>query len=115
MSNRLCRCGAIVDGPCIRCTNRSSKSGTTTQRGYGHDWRKFSERFRQLVPLCQVCELSRKATPAVAVHHIAKIAEAPQLRLSRANVLSVCKPCHDVVETDGKLARRAKAESEQEN
>lgn len=112
--SRLCRCGAIVEGRCGRCFTSKHKQ-TTKERGYGHDWRVFSERFRVDVPLCQVCELSGQVRPATQVHHIRKIVDAPELRLHRQNCLAVCEDCHGTVEEDRKLAKEAKAASQQEN
>lgn len=111
---KLCKCGAIVEGRCGKC--HAGKHGrTTTQRGYGHDWRVFSERFRTDVPLCQVCEMRERVKPARQVHHIRKIVDAPQLRLVRSNCLAVCEDCHGKVEENRELAERAKAASDQED
>ncbi len=114
---RLCRCGAIVEDRCEACDKakgRGKHQRTTKERGYGHDWRNASERYRAEVPLCQVCELAGKVAGADHVHHITKIRDAPELRLDRSNWLSVCSDCHEKVEKDSALARRAKRESTQD-
>jgi 5-methylcytosine-specific restriction protein A len=45
-------------------------------------------------PCCEDC--LPRITPAVDVHHIRKIADAPELRLVMSNLMSLCKPCHSV-------------------
>lgn len=112
--SRLCRCGAIVQDKCNKC-DASKHKQTTKQRGYGHDWRKFSERFRSEVPLCQLCEMRGKVEPATQVHHIRKIVDAPALRLNRRNCLAVCADCHEEVEGNRKLAEEAKVATQQED
>lgn len=72
---------------------------TTTERGYGNDWRQLSERKRAEDPLCENClEKYSKATPAVHVHHMKPIATHPELRLEWSNLMSVCEPCHNELE-----------------
>lgn len=96
---RLCRCGAIVaDGAMCEQCRPAGHQGTTKQRGYGHDWRKFSERKRDREPLCRVCDVKGRATPADAVHHVEKIKDAPHLRLDDENTVSVCEACHPEIE-----------------
>lgn len=38
------------------------------------------------------------AEPATQLHHIAKIRDAPHLRLRTENTLAVCEACHKEVE-----------------
>lgn len=113
---RLCVCGRIVERDCPACGNRSKRrnQGTTKERGYGNDWRVFSERYRQQNPLCEVCNM-RGVVPtraAAAVHHIVKIADNRALRLDPSNCLAVCRACHDEVENNESLAREAKSYSD---
>jgi 5-methylcytosine-specific restriction endonuclease McrA len=110
---RLCRCGAIVEGRCERCSPPVQHSETTKQRGYGHDWRQLSERFRIENPLCQLCEMEHRIRPATQVHHIKKIVDAQHKRLDQDNLLAVCDDCHGVVEEDTELAKRAKKHGRQ--
>lgn len=109
---RLCRCGAIVEGRCEKCSPPAGHTKTTKQRGYGSDWRRLSERYREEFPLCQVCMMEGKAEPVRHTHHIEKVNDAPELRLQRSNLLSVCEACHERVEQDKGLARKAKAEQD---
>jgi len=99
---KLCKCGAIVHKWCERCYP-STHAQTTTERGYGQDWRKLSERYRTVNPLCERCIENDKVTPAEHVHHKIKIVDAPQLRLSWDNLMSVCVACHN--ELEGRNAR----------
>lgn len=95
---RLCRCGAIVNNRCERCQPSRTHRRTTTERGYDHQWRKLSERKRATDPLCEHCLSQGRTTPASEVHHIVPIAVAPHLRLDWDNLMSVCHPCHELLE-----------------
>lgn len=94
---KLCKCGAIVAKRCERCYP-STHAQTTTERGYGQDWRQLSEKYRTINPLCERCMEQDKATPADHVHHKIKIVDAPHLRLSWDNLMSVCVKCHNELE-----------------
>ncbi len=65
-----------------------------TMRGYGWHWAEFSRRYRAEQPLCELCQTNGLVEPAASVHHIAKIEDAPERRLERANVISLCRECH---------------------
>lgn len=109
---RLCRCGSIVDGKCAKCQPAPQHNKTTKERGYGSDWQRFSLAYRKEFPLCQVCLMEERIEPSRHTHHIVKIVDAPELRLDRSNVLSVCEACHERVERDIELARKAKREQD---
>jgi 5-methylcytosine-specific restriction protein A len=48
-------------------------------------------------PLCEDCiTIHDRSTQAVDVHHIKKIIDAPELRLAMDNLMSLCKPCHQI-------------------
>ena len=66
---------------------------STTQRGYGHQWRKLRDSvMRRDQGLCQVCLAIGKYTPADEVDHVTPKAaggsEEPD------NLQAICKPCH---------------------
>lgn len=107
---RLCRCGEIVSGRCKKCAPKQVRK-STADRGYGQDWRTLSERYRAEHPLCEVCDLEGRTTATAHCHHIIKIADAPDLRLEWTNLLSVCELCHERVEVNIELARKAKQRS----
>lgn len=90
---KLCKCGALVDKRCERCYP-TTHSKTTKERGYGHDWRKLSERLRKESPLCPDCLAEGRSVPATEVHHEVKIKDAPSLRLSRPNLIPLCAKHH---------------------
>lgn len=71
---------------------------TTKERGYGHDWRKFSELQREQRPFCEVCDARDKSTPADGLHHIEKIRDSPHKRLQVDNTVAVCNVCHGEIE-----------------
>jgi len=100
---RFCRCGAITKkGLCEKCRpNKDAGRKKTAERGYDNRWRALSERQREQRSICEVCDAKGIATPATELHHIEKIKDAPHLRLSVGNTLSVCGECHEEVEGMG--------------
>lgn len=72
---------------------RQSKGRTTTERGYGHAWRKRrAEVLRRDKWLCQVCKRNGRVTAAVEVDHIVNKAAGGGDDL--ANLQAVCSACH---------------------
>ncbi len=113
---RLCRCGAIVVERCERCQPYRSAVGTTKQRGYGHDHRQASERYRNEHPLCECCVMTFgpiEANVSEHMHHIVKITDSPHLRMDWSNWLAVCQACHEQLERDQLQAMKVKAWSVQ--
>ncbi len=45
-------------------------------------------------PLCELCEAEGIVEAAVEVHHVQPIAQRPDLRLERGNLMCLCVPCH---------------------
>lgn len=98
---RLCQCGAIVQdgGRCAKCKpDPVPHAKTTKERGYGSDWKRFSENKREENPLCEVHDARGQVFPASQVHHIEKVRDAPEKRLSEDNTIAVCGACHRIVE-----------------
>lgn len=97
---RACPCGGLVrEGKCNKCGKyKGQHTRTTKQRGYGHDWRKFTEQ-RKNDPdhvLCHDCLQQGIVRVATERHHLVKIKHAPHLRLEPSNVLDLCSECHQV-------------------
>ena len=91
----VCRCGGLkTDGKCDTCRNKATARKTTKERGYGHDWRKLSERIRKEQALCELCLDEGRTRPAEHVHHVATVATSPELRLARSNLVPICVECH---------------------
>ncbi len=67
---------------------------TTTQQGYGNDWRKVRNAYINAHPLCE--EHKRRGVPvlAVMVDHIVPLSEGGD-RLSFENLQSLCNDCHE--------------------
>lgn len=66
---------------------------TTTQRGYGHQWRKLRDAvMRRDGFLCQVCKSTGRYTPADEVDHIVQKADGGTDHPD--NLQAICKPCH---------------------
>lgn len=67
-------------------------------------WRRFRLSFLQANPLCELCHLDHRVTPATEVHHIHAVNpdnpfDTQQgrfgLPLSESNCQALCKACHD--------------------
>ncbi len=100
---RLCSCGRVVHGKCEHCRKFKQASTqdyrlTPADRGYDQEWRNLSKRFRQANPLCQLCESEGRTTVASEVHHKIPIRQRFDLRLTWSNLVSVCGPCHEILE-----------------
>ena len=99
-------CSALTHGgPCPgHLLKRGRERGHSKARGYGADWQRL-----RAVKLAQdpICEMRRlcQGDGATEVHHQRSIADAPHLRLSYANLMSVCGPCHDDYEQQRRLRR----------
>ena len=111
MGYKLCRCGGVIDESksrrCSRCSGGVKVGGKkTTDKGYGWDWQQLSDRYRKEHPLCVECEKQGIATAAEEVHHIVPITEAPWLRLSVGNLMSLCVSCHRRIEQERKQQGR---------
>lgn len=98
-------CPALVEsGYCDKHKRTDSRKqydknrGSSTERGYDYTWSKVRKLKLQINSLCEDClsKQPQKLTPAVEVHHIQKITDAPELRLEISNMMSLCKPCHTI-------------------
>jgi 5-methylcytosine-specific restriction endonuclease McrA len=64
---------------------------TSTQRGYGEDWRRVRAQVLAAEPMCRICKVS----PAKEVDHIERFhGIADPLRLATSNLRPLCVPCH---------------------
>lgn len=68
--------------------------GSSAANGYGSDWRRFRIGYLMRHPICADCERRGILTVAEEVHHIRKVRDAPELRLSESNVIGLCVSCH---------------------
>lgn len=67
--------------------------GKTTERGYGHTWRKARAMImRRDAYLCQACKAVGKLTPATEVDHITPKAHGGTDHPD--NLRAICGPCH---------------------
>lgn len=100
MALTLCACGNTHEKSkaCSKCRHgrRPTHQKTTKERGYDSKWKGMSERIRQEEPLCVDCLEKGKVNPADECHHKIKIKDAPHLRLSRDNIIPLCKDCHRI-------------------
>jgi 5-methylcytosine-specific restriction protein A len=72
---------------------REPHTKSTTERGYGWDWRRFRINYLAEHPLCVDC--LPIVTPATELHHIEKIKDAPHKRLDWDNIIPLCDACHN--------------------
>lgn len=81
------------------------RRGSSTERGYGGQWRKRRERImRRDKALCQPCRKGGSVMPAVAVDHIVPKAEGGTD--ADENLQAICKRCHKLkTENESKRAR----------
>jgi 5-methylcytosine-specific restriction protein A len=99
-----CPCGGRrIGGRCDRCERgkRANHKQTTTQRGYGHDWRKFRKSQISERPLCEDCLEQGIVTAAQEGHHLTKIKYEPAKRLDADNVRMLCSKCHQKYTSQG--------------
>lgn len=98
-ARRCTKCGAIVRGRCESCSKTAGKRydqqrGSAHARGYDRTWQQFRAYYLAANPLCVDCEGRGATTAATEVHHVEKVADAPDRRLDEMNVLGLCKACH---------------------
>lgn len=61
-------------------------------------WRKLrSEVLKENNYECQVCKHKGKYSKAYIVHHILHVKDRPELALTKANLMSVCAECHNIL------------------
>jgi len=68
-------------------------------------WRKLSRLHREQYPLCQVCQAAGRVAASQVIDHIVPIKDGGA-RLNEANLLALCKHCHDrksAIEAHGPL------------
>jgi 5-methylcytosine-specific restriction protein A len=73
---------------------RDRERRSASARGYDRLWRKFRLVYLASNPLCVDCQAKGLITPATEPHHIAKLADRPDLRLDPANIMALCQECH---------------------
>ncbi len=64
--------------------------GTSTERGYGSNWRKVRKMVLAEEPLCRECGRQGRVTAANEVDHI----DGNAFNIERVNLQPLCKPCH---------------------
>ena len=68
---------------------------TSTQRGYGHKWRKLRKAFLSTHPLCVFCNTKGRIAQATVVDHIIPHKGDQRLFWDVSNWQPLCKKCHD--------------------
>lgn len=69
---------------------------SASKRGYDRCWRKVREQHLRSSPLCLDCLIEGIVTAATNAHHVEKIADNPERRLDRTNLMSLCSRHHDI-------------------
>ena len=62
---------------------------------YNYAWQQFRLGKLRRNPLCAWCLEMGKTVAATDVHHIKPLRDRPDLKLSDANTVALCKGCHD--------------------
>ena len=68
--------------------------GSAASRGYDRAWQRLRRAVLAEEPLCRHCRRAGLLPEANEVHHVQPVARRPELRLERANLVPLCKPCH---------------------
>lgn len=77
--------------PCA--SERNVERGSSHQRGYGSRWRRLSERYRRIVPYCEL-HLPGCQRIAIDVDHKRPLRAAG--RSTWSNAQSTCRSCHRI-------------------
>ena len=96
--NRPCRhptCPELSDQVYCPIHRGAYKRESAHQRGYNAKWRSARKRFLQKHPLCVLCQMEGKLTPATVVDHIAPHRGDMRLFWDETNWQALCKRCHD--------------------
>lgn len=93
--------GLVFDGVCNVCgkTRRrqldreyDSKRGSSTDRGYGSNWRRTRAMFLRRYPLCEDCLFEGRTEAATEVHHITAKRDGGSNEFS--NLMALCRSHH---------------------
>ena len=79
---------------------------TAAQRGYDAHHRRWRRAILRRDPLCVLCLLQGRTTPAMVADHIIPIAVDPSRRLDLANGRGLCVTCHAQVTDNFKRTGR---------
>lgn len=83
------------------------KRGSARERGYDADWDKLSRSHRRIEPLCRECGFLGRVTVCELVDHIVPVVDAPERRLDRSNLQSLCQHHHDMTKRALEAAARS--------
>lgn len=78
----------------------------TSDRLYGHRWRRARVAFLAANPLCLYCERQGRAVAATVVDHIVPHKGDRDLFWSEANWQPLCKRCHDSIKAKEEHGRQ---------
>jgi 5-methylcytosine-specific restriction enzyme A len=93
--------------PAVRYANDRERRGSSSDRGYDSEWKRLRGWHLKREPNCRECYFRGRLTAATMVNHVIPIQDAPELRLDKRNLSSVCKDHHDTVIRDlERLARK---------
>ncbi len=97
LKSRLACVAPIVATPSPTARSGFVREGnqSSTQRGYGADWRKVRAAVLAVHPLCAECDRKGRVTVATDVHHKERFrgTDDPR-RLDPSNLEPLCRPCH---------------------
>jgi 5-methylcytosine-specific restriction protein A len=70
------------------------RRGTSTERGYDWQWRKFAIRYLSENPLCEDHSARGLVAPATDVHHVKKLRDNPEFKYDEEWLMALCSDCH---------------------
>lgn len=81
------------------------KRKTSVERGYNSQWQKLRAMKLAQDPLCEEHLRQNVDVAATMVHHIKPVETNPELRLVMENLMSLCNPCHEEKEKEGRWGK----------
>jgi 5-methylcytosine-specific restriction enzyme A len=69
--------------------------GSSSERGYDNQWRKYRAMFLRDHPLCEICLKDENVSIATVVDHIIPHKGDKKLFWNESNHQALCKECHD--------------------
>jgi 5-methylcytosine-specific restriction protein A len=81
--------------------------GSAHDRLYGSRWRRYSQHYLRLHPLCGTCQANERTTPSEVTDHVEPHRGDPARFWDPTNHQALCKRCHDR-KTAGEVNRRTR-------
>jgi 5-methylcytosine-specific restriction protein A len=113
-------CSRFVKGKGIYCDEHKkrlqpSPRDPETEKFYRSErWQRLRTMKLNKDPLCEVCQLKHRVTPATMVHHLLPVRKDTEERLAMTYLVSLCHSCHQTVEAEMQTGGRSKVQDRPE-